>query len=213
MKETILETRGLTKRYGEVTVLDNLDISVSRGTITGFLGPNGAGKSTTIMLLLGLIRPDAGSIGLFDETRKRIGLLAQKPAFHSWMTARFYCRKITREVNERIGDSLEMAGLYGKAGRKVGGFSGGELQRLGLAQAWIHRPELLILDEPAASLDPAGRYDVLKMMTALNEHATIFYSTRILDDVERISDEVIILNRGKAVYQGATARLPHRRAA
>ena len=223
-----IETEGLTKKYPNATVLDGLDIRVEKGSITGFLGPNGAGKSTTIMALLGLIKADSGTIRLLGrgETddgagtgdtalRGRIGYLSQNPRFHPWMsahdvlsfTARFFYRRVTRELNEWIGDSLEMAGLYEKARRPVGQFSGGALQRLGLAQAWINRPELLILDEPAASLDPAGRYDVLALMERLREHATIFYSTHILEDVERVADSVIILNEGRAVYQGATAGL------
>jgi len=220
----VIETADLTKKYGTATVLDCLNIRVEKGSITGFLGPNGAGKSTTIMLLLGLIKADAGTIRLLGngetgsgdtELRSRLGYLSQNPRFHPWMsahevlafTARFFTRRVTREVNEWIGDSLEMAGLYEKARRPVGQFSGGELQRLGLAQAWINRPELLILDEPAASLDPAGRYDVLALMERLREHSTIFYSTHILEDVERVADSVIILNGGRAVYQGATAGL------
>jgi ABC-2 type transport system ATP-binding protein len=224
----VIETAELTKKYGTATVLDRLNIRVEKGSITGFLGPNGAGKSTTIMVLLGLIRADSGTLRLLGNgeadggvgaegtaLRGRIGYLSQTPRFHPWMTAhdvlsftaRFFYRRVTRELNEWIGDSLEMAGLYEKARRPVGQFSGGELQRLGLAQAWINRPELLILDEPAASLDPAGRYDVLALMERLRDHSTIFYSTHILEDVERIADSVIILNEGRAVYQGATAGL------
>jgi ABC-2 type transport system ATP-binding protein len=215
MTETIIEITDLSKTYGKMKVLDKLNLRVEKGSITGFLGPNGAGKSTSIMILLGLIRADSGSINLFGTEKKQIGYLAQHPRFHPWMsardvlrfTARFFHRKITREVNEWIGESLEMAGLYEKANQRAGAFSGGELQRLGLAQAWINRPELLILDEPAASLDPAGRYDVLNIMQEMKKHCTIFYSTHILEDVERISDKVIILNRGKAVFQGPATRL------
>ena len=220
----VIETTDLTKSYDGRTVLNRLSLRVEKGSITGFLGPNGAGKSTTIMILLGLLKADSGRIRLLGEPerggngiagRSRIGYLSQTPRFHPWMTAhdvlsfsaRFFYRQMTRELNEWIGESLEMAGLYEKAHRSVGQFSGGELQRLGLAQAWINRPELLILDEPAASLDPAGRYDVLGLMKQIKEHSTIFYSTHILEDVERIADNVIILSGGSAVYQGATANL------
>jgi len=216
--DLVLQTRGLSKSYGEVRALDTLDLRVPRGSIVGFLGPNGAGKSTTIKLLLGLIHPSAGSGTIFgldivDDSpiiRRRVGYLAQHPRFYAHMTARETLRFAARffysgpqaAIEQRIEESLALVGLSDKADRRTKGFSGGELQRLGIAQAQINDPDLLILDEPAAALDPMGRAQVLAIMERLRERATIFYSTHILDDVQRVSDRVVILNHGKLVSQG-----------
>jgi ABC-2 type transport system ATP-binding protein len=215
----VIETRGLSKNYGPVAALEPLDLSVRRGSIFGFLGPNGAGKSTTMKLLLGLVRPTGGSGSVFGndivsenfEIRKRVGYLAQSPRYYGHMTARQTLRFVARffysgpesAIERRVGESLSLVGLSDRANRKVGGFSGGELQRLGLAQAQINGPELLILDEPAASLDPMGRRDVLKIMARLRDeqNTTIFYSTHILGDVQRVSDSVAILDRGRLLAQ------------
>ncbi|HEX2729787.1 MAG TPA: ABC transporter ATP-binding protein, partial [Rubrobacteraceae bacterium] len=202
----VIETRGLTKTYGRVAALKALDLSVPRNSIFGFLGPNGAGKSTAMKLLLGLVRPTSGSGSVFGkdivsedfEIRKRVGYLAQNPRYYGHMTARETLRFVARffysgpesAIERRVEESLSLVGLPDRADRKIGGFSGGELQRLGLAQAQINDPELLILDEPAASLDPMGRRDVLEIMARLREeqNTTIFYSTHILGDVQRVSD-------------------------
>jgi ABC-2 type transport system ATP-binding protein len=145
-----------------------------------------------------------------DEIRRRVGYLAQDPRFYEYMTARETLRFTARffytgpraEIERRVTETLELVGLADKADRPIKGFSGGERQRLGIAQAQVNYPDLLILDEPAASLDPIGRKDVLEVMEKLREHTTIFYSTHILDDVQRVSDTVIILNRGALVAQG-----------
>jgi ABC-2 type transport system ATP-binding protein len=215
----VIETRGLSKSYGLVTALEPLDLSVQRGSIFGFLGPNGAGKSTTMKLLLGLVHPTGGSGSVFGndivsenfEIRKRAGYLAQSPRYYGHMTARQTLRFVARffysgpesAIERRVGDSLSLVGLSDRADRRIGGFSGGELQRLGLAQAQINGPELLILDEPAASLDPMGRRDVLAIMERLRDeqNTTIFYSTHILGDVQRVSDSVAILDRGRLLAQ------------
>jgi ABC-2 type transport system ATP-binding protein len=184
----------------------------------GFLGPNGAGKSTTIKLLLGLIQPTGGSAQVFGmdieresiEIRRRVGYLAQQPRFYPEMTARetlhfaarFFYTGPRNAIEERVEESLALVGLADKADRPVRGFSGGEIQRLGIAQAQINRPDLLILDEPAAALDPMGRRDVLAIMTRLRAQSTIFYSTHILDDVQRVSDRVVILNHGELISEG-----------
>ena len=223
MEDFVIRTRGLTKRYREVTVLDALDLDVRRNSIFGFLGPNGAGKTTTIKLLLGLARPSAGSATLFGfdseretlEVRRRIGYLAQDPRYYDYMsaretlrfTARFFFEGSGATLDHRIDETLELVGLEDKADRPIRGFSGGERQRLGIAQAQISGPELLILDEPAASLDPMGRRDVLEIMARLREHTTIFYSTHILEDVQRVSDTVAILNEGKLVAQAPIQEL------
>jgi ABC-2 type transport system ATP-binding protein len=216
---TVIETRGLSKNYGPVAALEPLNLSVRRGSIFGFLGPNGAGKSTTMKLLLGLVRPTGGSGSVFGndivsenfEIRKRVGYLAQSPRYYGHMTAwqtlqfvaRFFYSGPESAIERRVGESLSLVGLSDRSNRKIGGFSGGELQRLGLAQAQINGPELLILDEPAASLDPMGRRDVLEIMARLRDeqNTTIFYSTHILGDVQRVSDSVAILDRGRLLAQ------------
>ena len=213
-----IETNGLSKAYGSLHALRPLDLKVARNSICGFLGPNGAGKTTMIKLLLGLAQPTGGSGRVFgkdiaqenDEIRRHVGYLAQDPRFYDYMTARetlrftarFFYAGTRAEIEKRVAETLELAGLADKADRRIKGFSGGERQRLGIAQAQVNDPDLLILDEPAASLDPQGRHDVLEVMEKLREHTTIFYSTHILDDVERVSDTVVILNKGALVAQG-----------
>ena len=213
--ELVIDTKGLSKTYNDVAALDSLNLQVPKNSIFGFLGPNGAGKTTAIKLLLGLTRPSSGGGAIFGqdivrdsvEIRKRIGYLAQDPRFYEHMTARetlrfkarFYYRGPEVEIENRITETLELVGLSDKADRPIKGFSGGERQRLGIAQAQINYPDLLILDEPAAALDPMGRRDVLEVMERLQKYATIFYSTHILDDVQRVSDSVAILNHGKLV--------------
>jgi ABC-2 type transport system ATP-binding protein len=219
----VIETHNLSKTYKGVEALKNLNLKVRQHSIFGFLGPNGAGKTTTIKLLLGLARPTGGSATVFGwdlrnnsvAIRRKIGYLAQDPRFYESMTARetlrftvhFYFTGPKASIEERIQDTLELVGLEEKADRPVKGFSGGERQRLGIAQAQINYPDLLILDEPAASLDPQGRRDVLEVMERLRKYSTIFYSTHILDDVQRVSDTVAILNKGKLVAQAPIEEL------
>lgn len=216
--QQIIHTQNLSKSFGDVEALKGLDLDVPKHSITGFLGPNGAGKSTAIKLLLGLIQPSAGSGEIFGldiqhqspDIRRKVGYLAQNPNFYPEMTAReilhftarFFYTGSPEAIKERIDNMLEMVGLTDKADRSIRGFSGGERQRLGIAQAQINDPDLLILDEPAAALDPLGRQDVLKIMEKLREKTTIFYSTHILDDVQRVSDRVVILNKGQLIAQG-----------
>lgn len=216
----VIETTGLCKTFGSFDALKDLDLSVPKNSIVGFLGPNGAGKTTAIKLLLGLSRPTHGSAMLFGldsvrdslAIRSRVGYLAQDPRFYTHLTARetleftarFFYKGSSRGIKDRINETLELVGLADKADRPTKGFSGGERQRLGIAQAQVNYPDLLILDEPAASLDPGGRKDVLDVMELLREHTTIFYSTHILDDVERVSDYVAILNGGELIAHSAT---------
>ncbi len=213
----VINTQGLTKTFKGVNALQALNLKVPKNSIFGFLGPNGAGKTTTIKLLLGLARPTSGSASVFgldvvkDSTgiRKRVGYLAQDPRYYESMTARETLRFTARffysgskaAIEERIDQTLELVGLSDKADRSIKGFSGGERQRLGIAQAQINYPDLLILDEPAASLDPMGRHDVLEVMERLRKHTTIFYSTHILSDVQRVSDTVAILKKGQLIAQ------------
>jgi ABC-2 type transport system ATP-binding protein len=219
----VIETDDLTKAYGDNTVLKSLNLKVPKNSIFGFLGPNGAGKTTTIKLLLGLSKATAGGGKVFGneidgesiEIRKKVGYLAQDPIFYDHMTARqtlrhkmgFFFEGPKDLVEERIQETLELVGLEDKADRSIEGFSGGERQRLGIALAQVTYPELLILDEPAANLDPMGRRDVLAIMEKLRKHATIFYSTHILDDVQKVSDTVAILNKGELIAQATIEEL------
>jgi len=213
----VIETHNLSKSFKDVHALKGLDLTVKRNSIFGFLGPNGAGKSTTIKLLLGLIQPSGGQATIFGNDvqrgsvgiRKRVGYLAQDPRYYDHMTARqivdytarFFYRGPKDLIEARVQEMLEMVSLEDKADRPVRGFSGGERQRLGIAQAQVNYPDLLILDEPAASLDPMGRHDVLDVMERLRKYTTIFYSTHILDDVQRVSDTVAILNKGMLIAE------------
>jgi ABC-2 type transport system ATP-binding protein len=216
--EWVIDTHGLSKSYKKIHALNELDLRVPQHSIFGFLGPNGAGKTTTIKLLLGLIRSTAGSASVFGldtvhdsvAIRARIGYLPQEPRFYEHMTARqildytarFFFRGPESEIGARVAETLELVGLSAKADRPIKGFSGGERQRVGIAQAQVNYPDLLILDEPAASLDPMGRHDVLEVMERLREHTTVFYCTHILDDVQRVSDSVAILNHGRLIASG-----------
>jgi ABC-2 type transport system ATP-binding protein len=218
LDQYVIETQGLSKSYKNLQALKSLDLKVHHNSIFGFLGPNGAGKTTTIKLMLGLTRPTSGSARIFGmdsvtqsvDIRARIGYLPQDPRFYEYMTARqilrftaeFYFKGPKKAIKDRVDEMLDLFDLVDKADRPIKTFSGGERQRLGIAQAQVNYPDLLILDEPAASLDPLGRRDVLEVMSKLRKYATIFYSTHILDDVQRVSDTVVILNRGELVAQG-----------
>jgi ABC-2 type transport system ATP-binding protein len=214
----VIETHNLSKTYKGVQALKDLHLTVKQHSIFGFLGPNGAGKTTTMKLLLGLIRPTSGSGTVFGQDiardsvaiRSRIGYLPQQPRFGDNMsaretlhfTARFFFSGPRPKIEARVEEMLDLVGLQDKADRPVSGFSGGERQRLGLALAEINYPDLLILDEPAAALDPIGRHEVLQVMERLRKHCTIFFSTHLLDDVQQVSDTVAILNHGELVAQG-----------
>ncbi len=214
----LIETHKLSKHFGDIDAVKSLDLTIPEHSITGFLGPNGAGKSTTIKLLLGLMRPSNGIGKIFGldivkdsaDIRRRVGYLGQSPQFYPNMTAREILRFTAKFfyvgpkplIEDRVNEMINMVGLEKKADRPVKGFSGGERQRLGIAQAQINYPDLLILDEPAAALDPMGRQDVLKIMENLRDKTTLFYSTHILDDVQKVSDRVVILNQGVLIAQG-----------
>ena len=224
-ESVVIQTQDLTKTFkgAPAAALKSLDLSVHKNSIFGFLGPNGAGKTTTIKLLLGLSRPTSGGGTVFGHDivresasiRRRVGYLAQDPRFYEHMTARetlrftarFFYRGPKAAIEDRVQNTLELVGLEDKADRPIKGFSGGERQRLGIAQAQVNYPDLLILDEPAASLDPQGRRDVLEVMERLRKYTTVFYSTHILGDVQRVSDTVAILNRGRLVAQAPIEQL------
>jgi ABC-2 type transport system ATP-binding protein len=213
----MIQTNGLSKSYKNVDALKSLSLTVHEKSIFGFLGPNGAGKTTTIKLMLGLIRPTKGGGTIFGHDivrdsvaiRTNVGYLPQDARFYEHMTARqvlnftarFFFRGPKSEIEKRVDEMIELVGLTGKADRPIKGFSGGERQRLGIAQAEVNYPDLLILDEPAASLDPQGRRDVLEVIDRLRKYATVFYCTHILDDVQRVSDTVAIVNNGELITQ------------
>lgn len=222
--ESAIELRSVTKRFGDVVALDAVDLEVPAGRIFGFLGPNGAGKTTTIRLLTGLARPTAGTVQVLGrEVREgaadalaRVGYLPDVPAFYDWMTGEEYLLFVAslfalpeRTARERAAVLLEAAGLAGVRTR-IGGYSRGMKQRLGIAQALMNAPDLLILDEPTSALDPIGRKEVLDMIVALKGKATVFFSTHILADAERVCDEVAILDRGRVLAQAAVDELRSR---
>ncbi|HSB65318.1 MAG TPA: ABC transporter ATP-binding protein [Anaerolineales bacterium] len=221
--EFVISTEKLSKDFGEVHALQSLNLRVPQKSIFAFLGPNGSGKTTTIKLLLGLIKPTSGGGKIFGmdivhdsvDIRANIGYLPQDARFYEHMsarqtldyTARFFYAGPQAAIDKRVNEMIELVGLEGKADRPIKSFSGGERQRLGIAQAEVNYPDLLILDEPAASLDPQGRRDVLEVMSRIRKYATIFYCTHILDDVQRVSDQVAIVNKGELVTQGSIEEL------
>ncbi|MCI8466071.1 MAG: ABC transporter ATP-binding protein [Lachnospiraceae bacterium] len=204
------------KCFGENPVLKDVSLSVPEHTIFGFVGKNGAGKTTTMKLILGLLAPDEGEI-LVDglpvrygdtATNRLIGYLPDVPEFYSYMTPVEYltfCGGITgmekREIQKRQEELLALVGL--EKNRRIKGFSRGMKQRLGIAQALLHRPKLLICDEPTSALDPVGRKELLDILVAAKEKTTVLFSTHILSDVEHICDELAVLHEGKIVLQGA----------
>jgi ABC-2 type transport system ATP-binding protein len=209
-----IRTEGLTKIYGTVRALDGLSLTVEEGTVFGFLGPNGAGKTTTMRILAGLARPSAGmarvggeAAGPEGRARRLLGYLPEEPRFYPWMRAEEFLRVYVgglfglekREARARAGELLERVGLQEAARRKIGGFSRGMRQRLGLAQALMNRPRVLLLDEPVSALDPAGRKEILEFIGSLNEQATVFMSTHILADVDRICDTIGVIDHGRLV--------------
>jgi ABC-2 type transport system ATP-binding protein len=221
--DLVIRTQGLSKSFGDVKALKNLDLQVPQKSIFAFLGPNGSGKTTTIKLLLGLIRPTSGGGTIFGrdivhdsvDIRANVGYLPQDARFYEHMsarqvlnyTARFFFKGPKMEIDRRVDEMLNLVGLSDRADRPIKGFSGGERQRLGIAQAEVNYPDLLILDEPAANLDPQGRRDVLDVMSRIRKYATIFYCTHLLDDVQRVSDQVAILNKGELITQAPIAEL------
>jgi ABC-2 type transport system ATP-binding protein len=210
-----IEIAGLTKYYGDKHALDGVDLEVPTGSVFGFLGPNGAGKTTTLRILTGLANPTDGVARVFgrdvvtatNEVRADIGFLPDVPGYYEWMTAEEFLRFAGslfgvsgKTLDDRVAALLDLAGLVGVK-QKVGGYSRGMKQRLGVAQALINAPRLLMLDEPTSALDPIGRKEVLDMIASLGGRTTVFFSTHILSDVERVCDTVAILHEGRVVTQ------------
>ncbi len=217
-----IEIRGLAKHYGAVRALDGVDLTVQSGSVFGFVGPNGAGKTTTLRVLLGLARSDAGSVRVFGgspgDMRRRIGFLPDVPGYYPWMRAdeflRFAGSLFALEpatLDARVGALLDMSGLGGVRTR-IGGYSRGMRQRLGIAQALINAPDLLLLDEPTSALDPIGRKDVLDMIAELRGRTTVLFSTHILGDVERVCDHVAVLDHGRVRAVGPLGEVVSRHA-
>jgi ABC-2 type transport system ATP-binding protein len=206
----IVITSGLTRDYGGAGLFD-VDLVVPRGSIYGLVGPNGAGKTTLLSLLSATRRPDRGTIGMHIG-RHQIAVCPDVPEFDGWLTAAEVtdlARSLAAPAAGRqaVAAALAAAGLADSAGRRVGGFSRGMLQRLGLACALVGEPELLILDEPTSALDPAGRAEMLRLVAAMRGHRTVIFSSHILADVQRIADQVGILRDGRLLYQGAAKDL------
>lgn len=220
-----ISCKDLTKRYGDVLALDHLSLDVPTGAIFGFLGPNGAGKTTALRLLTGLAFPDSGGAtiaGMDIATggaalHRRIGFLDQSPQYYGWMRGRELLTFVGeifglrgKSLRERVDETLALAGLTDAAHRRIGGYSGGMRQRLGLAQALINQPEVLFLDEPVSALDPEGRHDILEAIASLRGKSTIFMSSHVLADVERICDAVAIIDHGKLIVSATVTELQER---
>ncbi|MBE6942028.1 MAG: ABC transporter ATP-binding protein [Ruminococcaceae bacterium] len=213
----MLRITGLHKRFGDKTVLDGLDLTVPEHSIFGFVGKNGAGKTTTMKTVLGLVKADAGRILVdgtpvtYGTTEPSIGYLPDVPAFYPFMTAREYllfCGGISgmakAERESRCEELLALVGLS-EEGHRIQGFSRGMKQRLGIAQALLNRPKLLICDEPTSALDPLGRKEILDLLLTVRAETTVLFSTHILSDVERVCTDVAFLDNGTARIQGRLA--------
>jgi len=211
-----IRCREITKLYKKdrVLALDRLNFELHKNVVFGFLGPNGAGKTTTIKILTGLMRPSSGTSVVAGEPvslnstrlRSKIGYLSQTSVFYHWMTGKELLLFVGRlfglsrkENGKRADELLGLSGLTDSANRRIGGYSGGMIQRLGIAQAMVNKPEVLFLDEPCSSLDPLGRKEVLEFIANIGDTTTVFMSTHILSDAERVCDVVGIIHKGKMV--------------
>lgn len=220
-KETILSIENLTKNFKDFKAVDNLNLNVYRGDIYGFLGPNGAGKSTTLRTVLGLITPSKGKIHfnnkLIDRTNRgylnEIGSLIERPDFYKNLSAydnlNILFKMSKMKDKNRINEVLHEVGLFEKKNQKVGGYSQGMKQRLGIAQAILHHPKLIILDEPSNGLDPQGQADMRDLIVKINKEfgITVIISSHILAEIERISNRMIVINKGQKIVEGKVQEL------
>lgn len=221
----VLTIQNLNQSFGSKKVLCGLELSVPEHSIYGFIGKNGVGKTTTMKAVLGILKPDSGQIHVMGEkvhfgqtrTNRYIGYLPDVPEFYSYMTPLEYlnlCGAVSgmnkSEIVTRSKELLAQVGLGGEH-RRIKGFSRGMKQRLGIAQALLNQPKLLICDEPTSALDPAGRKEILDILLAVRERTTVLFSTHILSDVERICTEAAFLNNGKITIQGTIAKLRNKR--
>jgi ABC-2 type transport system ATP-binding protein len=215
----LLEVADLRKSFGGHPSVDGISFRAEAGRCVALLGPNGAGKTTTLRMLAGLLPPTGGNISFGGsppgtDYRQHLGYLPQSPAFYSWMSGLEYmvfaaklCGMGVKEAAVMSGAVLGRVGLSSAARRRIGGYSGGMKQRLGLAQALVHRPRLLLLDEPVSALDPIGRREVIELLRDIREETTVIFSTHVLHDAEEICDDVILMNRGTIAVQGTLASL------
>lgn len=216
-----LKIDNLHKSFGKNTIINGLSMSIPENTIFGFLGKNGAGKTTTMKMILGFLKKDEGSIKVFGEevsfgqskTNKFIGYLPDVPEFYGYMTAKEYlnlCGAITglskNEIENKSEELLELVGLR-DVNKRISGYSRGMKQRLGIAQALLNSPKLLICDEPTSALDPLGRKEILDIILKIKDITTVIFSTHILSDVEAICDHVVVLDKGKNVVEGSIDQL------
>lgn len=221
----VLEIAGLTKRFGTKTVIDHMDLSIPPHSVFGFIGQNGAGKTTTMKMITGLLKPDGGTIRVCGEkvtfgsnkTNRWIGYLPDVPEFYGYMTAAQYldlCGEITgmerENLREASGRLLELVGLADSRGC-IRHFSRGMKQRLGIAQALLNSPRLLICDEPTSALDPVGRKEILDILASVKDQTTVLFSTHVLSDVERICDHAALLSGGRIAVQGTLEELKTRK--
>ena len=225
VQSAAVELAALRKVFAGTVALDGLSLSVPEGSVFGFLGPNGAGKTTTLRILAGLARPSSGTARLFGgdvadgsaDLRSLVGYLPDVPAFYKWMTGAEYLRFAGSlfslrgaTLDHRVDELLELSGLAG-VDVKIGGYSRGMKQRLGVAQALVNAPRLLLLDEPTSALDPIGRREILDMISGLRGRTTVFFSTHILADVERVCDTVAIIDHGRVAALAGIDELRRRR--
>lgn len=219
MSEAPLEVRGLVKRYGELTAVAGVDVTVRAGDVYGYLGPNGAGKTTSLRMMMGLIRPTAGTVRLFGrdpwETVHALDGVAgfvEAPTFYPYLTARRNLELLAafdgHDASGRIDHALEQVELSARAADRVGGYSHGMRQRLGIAAALVRQPKLLLLDEPATGLDPAGMRDMRLLIRQLADRGmTIVLSSHLLAEVEELCNRVAIVQAGRIVYEGEISEL------
>lgn len=219
---SLIQIKGLKKSFQGNEVIKGLDFKLEKGKCIALLGPNGAGKTTTLRMLSGLMKPTEGSISFSDakkdgDMRHLIGYLPQFPVFYEWMSGFEFLQYVgklagltSKEAKERSLELLELVGISDAKNRKVGKYSGGMKQRLGIAQAIIHRPQLVMLDEPVSALDPFGRREVLELLERLKKETTILFSTHILNDAEEVCDEILFLHTGEIVESGTMDDLRER---
>ncbi|MFB4261317.1 ATP-binding cassette domain-containing protein [Shouchella clausii] len=213
---SFVSVRQLTKTYTEQPAVENLSFDLQPHSCIALLGVNGAGKTTTLKMLSGLVKPTSGTIQFHQSSahgkgdiRADIGYLPQFPVFCDWMTGfefLLYVGQLAhlprREAKRKTKELLDKVGLTEAAHQRIGQYSGGMKQRLGIAQALIHQPKLVMLDEPVSALDPVGRREMLQLMQTLKEEATVLFSTHVLHDAEEVSDEVLIIDQGQLKYGG-----------
>ena len=217
----ILSVKNLNKSFGEFKAVNNINLQVNQGDIYGFLGPNGAGKSTTLRMILGLIKPDSGEILINGKSNSgsnrnfltSIGALIEKPDFYKNLSAYdnlkiLYKMSKLKDIN-RISDVLKEVDLWDKKNQKVGGFSQGMKQRLGIAQTLMHQPSLIILDEPSNGLDPQGQSDMRSLILRINQEMgiTVIISSHILSEIEKISNRMVVINKGEKIVEGNVQEL------